>query len=328
MSPPAGRRIRSRPYRHLTRPSRSTASRSTFSRRQRRAAVLGGFAMLLSPKRSISCAHDVFVTARDSSTIRFPRYALLDHTDFDEALRRAVPGRRGRGRVARPISRSRTLLDAAGRRRPLSLIAAVPFWKAVRASGLAAGGCLPPLFTDDGPCWSTGRRRRQHPAAIDEDLEVPGGSKFHEVRPRQDSHGEDEVVRGPRPAGPVRGPWCIHQEQALQHPDSAWNLRQPAPAERADCVVSIGGAAASSVPELLACSRLEALAPGRAGRNGPTRFSPVFWSVFHRSQRDVVDRRGRRPGKRPSSVKSGGSTAGSEPEARHRLPEGDPRRIR
>ena len=56
------------------------------------AAVLGGFAMLLSPEEVDGCAHDVFVTSRSFKRLTFPRYALLDHVAFDEALRRQFGG--------------------------------------------------------------------------------------------------------------------------------------------------------------------------------------------------------------------------------------------
>jgi NTE family protein len=111
------------------------------------AAVLGGFAMLLSPEEVDGCAHDVFVTSKGFKHYTFPRYALLDHIAFDEALRRQFRG------VAvedawRPYFAVATLVDAAAGEGPY-LIRRGPFWKAVRASG-SLPAVLPPLFTDDG----------------------------------------------------------------------------------------------------------------------------------------------------------------------------------
>ena len=38
------------------------------------------------------CTHDVFVTSRGFKRLTFPRYALLDHVPFDDALRRQFGG--------------------------------------------------------------------------------------------------------------------------------------------------------------------------------------------------------------------------------------------
>jgi NTE family protein len=50
------------------------------------AAVLAGFAILLSPEQIDQAMHDVFVSGRGFK--RIPRYSLLDHKAFDRALQR------------------------------------------------------------------------------------------------------------------------------------------------------------------------------------------------------------------------------------------------
>ena len=110
------------------------------------AAVLGGFAMMLSPEQVDIGTHDVFVTSRGFRRFTLPRYALLDHTPFDEALRRQYRG------IAiedawRPYFAVATVLD--GSAQGPYLIRSGPIWKAVRASG-SLPAVLPPVFTDDG----------------------------------------------------------------------------------------------------------------------------------------------------------------------------------
>lgn len=110
------------------------------------AAVLGGFAMMLSPEEVDIGTHDVFVTSRGFKRFTLPRYALLDHTPFDDALRRQYRG------IAiedawRPYFAVATVLD--GSAQGPYLIRHGPIWKAVRASG-SLPAVLPPVFTDDG----------------------------------------------------------------------------------------------------------------------------------------------------------------------------------
>ncbi len=110
------------------------------------AAVLGGFAMMLTPEQVDIGTHDVFVTSRGFRRFTLPRYALLDHTPFDEALRRQYRG------IAiedawRPYFAVATVLD--GSAQGPYLIRSGPIWKAVRASG-SLPAVLPPVFTDDG----------------------------------------------------------------------------------------------------------------------------------------------------------------------------------
>ena len=98
------------------------------------------------PRGGRPSTHDVFVTSRAFKRFTFPRYALLDHVPFDEALRRQYRG------VAiedawRPYFAVATVLDGSGQ--GPYLLRRGPFWKAVRASG-SLPAVLPPVFTDDG----------------------------------------------------------------------------------------------------------------------------------------------------------------------------------
>jgi len=110
------------------------------------AAVLGGFSMLLSPEEVDLGTHDVFVTSRAFKRFTFPRYALLDHEPFDDALRRQFRGARIED-AWRPYFAVATVLD--GSDSGPFLIRRGPLWKAVRASG-SLPAVLPPVFTDDG----------------------------------------------------------------------------------------------------------------------------------------------------------------------------------
>ena len=110
------------------------------------AAVLGGFAIMLTPEQVDLGTHDVFVTSRGFKRYTFPRYALLDHVPFDQALQRQFKG------VAiedawRPYFAVATVLDGSGQG-PF-VMRSGPLWKAVRASG-SLPAVLPPVFTDDG----------------------------------------------------------------------------------------------------------------------------------------------------------------------------------
>jgi NTE family protein len=110
------------------------------------AAMLGAFSMLMSPEEVDRRTHDVFVESRAFKRLTYPRYALLDHIPFDDALRRQY------GEVAiedawRPFFAVATVLDGSGD--GLHLLRRGPLWKAVRASG-SLPAVLPPMLSDDG----------------------------------------------------------------------------------------------------------------------------------------------------------------------------------
>ena len=110
------------------------------------AAVLGGFALLKTPEEVDLAAHDVFVTSKGFKHFTLPRYALLDHVAFDEALRRQFMGVSIED-AWRPFFAVATLLD--GSWQGPYLIRSGPLWKAVRASG-SLPAVLPPVISDDG----------------------------------------------------------------------------------------------------------------------------------------------------------------------------------
>jgi NTE family protein len=110
------------------------------------AAVLAGFALGVTPEEIDLGVHDIFVTNRAFKRFTLPRYALLDHLHFDDALQRQFKG------VAiedawRPYFAVATLLD--GSTQGPHVIRRGPIWKAVRAS-VSLPAILPPVFTNDG----------------------------------------------------------------------------------------------------------------------------------------------------------------------------------
>jgi NTE family protein len=110
------------------------------------AALLGGFSMLMSPEEVDRRTHDVFVISRSFKRLTYPRYALLDHEPFDDALRRQFGGVRIED-AWRPYFAVATVLD--GTSDSLHLLRRGPLWKAVRASG-SLPAVLPPVLTEDG----------------------------------------------------------------------------------------------------------------------------------------------------------------------------------
>jgi len=88
----------------------------------------------------------VFVTSKGFKHFTLPRYALLDHVAFDEALRRQFMGVSIED-AWRPYFAVATLLD--GSWQGPYLIRSGPLWKAVRASG-SLPAVLPPVISDDG----------------------------------------------------------------------------------------------------------------------------------------------------------------------------------
>jgi NTE family protein len=110
------------------------------------AAMLAGFAVLLTPDDVDRAIRDVFVTSRGFQRRTLPRYALLDHVEFDLALQRLCRGARVED-AWRPYFAVATDIDRAGY--GPYLCRQGPLWKAVRASG-SIPAVLPPMFTDDG----------------------------------------------------------------------------------------------------------------------------------------------------------------------------------
>ena len=129
------------------------------------AAVLGGFAMLLSPEEvDIGTGHDVFVTSRGFKRFTLPRYALLDHTPFDDALQRQYRGIEIED-AWRPYFAVATVLDGSAQGPYLS----PPRPDLEGGAGLrfAAGGAAAGFHRrrPDAGGWRGGG---QHPATLDE----------------------------------------------------------------------------------------------------------------------------------------------------------------
>ena len=53
---------------------------------------MAGVAMMRSPERIDDDTKDIFISSRSFKRRTFPRYGLLDHTNFDDALRRGAGG--------------------------------------------------------------------------------------------------------------------------------------------------------------------------------------------------------------------------------------------
>jgi NTE family protein len=110
------------------------------------AAVLAGFALLLTPAEIDLGLEDIFVTSRGFKHRTFPRYSLLDHVAFDKALQRHFRGVQIEDAWL-PYFAVAADVDRAGQ--GLYLMRRGPLWKAVRAS-CSIPAVLPPMFTDDG----------------------------------------------------------------------------------------------------------------------------------------------------------------------------------
>jgi NTE family protein len=110
------------------------------------AAVLGGFALLLTPAELDLALNHIFVSSRGFKRRTFPRYSLLDHVAFDQALQQQCRGAQIED-LWRPYFAIATDLDRVGQ--GLYVMRHGPLWKAVRASG-SIPAVLPPMFTDDG----------------------------------------------------------------------------------------------------------------------------------------------------------------------------------
>jgi NTE family protein len=109
------------------------------------AAITAGFAMRLSPERIDEGTHDIFINSRGFKRPTWPRYALLDHKNFDDALARNYGADIQVEDMWHPFFAVTTNLSC----QQLELIRTGPVWKAVRASA-SIPGILPPVFTENG----------------------------------------------------------------------------------------------------------------------------------------------------------------------------------
>lgn len=109
------------------------------------AAVSAGFALRLTPEEIDEGTHDIFVISRGFKRPTWPRYALLDHKAFDQALARNCGPALQIEDCWHPFFAVATDLS----RQQLKLIRTGSLWKAVRASA-SIPGILPPVFTEEG----------------------------------------------------------------------------------------------------------------------------------------------------------------------------------
>ena len=115
------------------------------------AAVLGGFAIGLSAEEVDLATHDVFVTSRGFKRYTFPRYGLLDHIPFDQALQRQFRGISIED-AWRPYFAVATVLDDSGQG-PFSSAAARSGRRCARRDRCRP--CCRRSSPRTGACWST-----------------------------------------------------------------------------------------------------------------------------------------------------------------------------
>lgn len=115
------------------------------------AAMLAGFAFLGDHETLTAGTHDIFVKSRSFKRPTWPRYALLDHKVFDDALARAYGDTTRVEDCWRPFFAVATNLST----QRLELIRSGLLWQAVRASS-AIPCVLPPFITEDGTLLADG----------------------------------------------------------------------------------------------------------------------------------------------------------------------------
>jgi NTE family protein len=106
------------------------------------AAVTAAWAFLSSAKELHAAAHDIFVRTRSFKRITYPRYSMLDHTVFDEALKRQY-----RGYNIEDVWRNYFALSTDLSLNTAHVHRSGPLWRAVRASS-SLPGFLPPVYEE------------------------------------------------------------------------------------------------------------------------------------------------------------------------------------
>ena len=109
------------------------------------AAMLAGFAFLGEHDTLTAGTHDIFVTSRSFKRPTWPRYSLLDHKGFDDALARAYGTDTRVEDCWKPFFAIATNLSD----NRMEVIRSGLLWQAVRASS-AIPCLLPPFYTEDG----------------------------------------------------------------------------------------------------------------------------------------------------------------------------------
>jgi NTE family protein len=104
------------------------------------AAVTAAWAFLSSAKELHAAADDIFVRTRSFNRITYPRYSMLDHTTFDEVLKRQY-----RGYNIEDVWRNYFALSSDLSLNTAHMHRSGPLWRAVRASS-SLPGFLPPVY--------------------------------------------------------------------------------------------------------------------------------------------------------------------------------------
>ena len=107
-------------------------------------AMGAAFAMLRGPQEVVDGVRHIFIESRALRKMTIPRYSLLDHRPFDDALKRRY-GDAEIEDVWKPFFAVATDLSL----NRLRLLRSGPVWRAVRASS-SIPGVLPPVFGEDG----------------------------------------------------------------------------------------------------------------------------------------------------------------------------------
>lgn len=107
-------------------------------------AMTAAFAQLAAPQAIDAAVDEIFVRRGAFKKLIIPRYGMLDHTHFDEALQKQF-GSTAIEDLWKPCFA--VAADLTSYR--LKVIRAGPVWEAVRAS-CAIPGVLPPFFDDNG----------------------------------------------------------------------------------------------------------------------------------------------------------------------------------
>jgi NTE family protein len=107
-------------------------------------AMAAAFAMGASPEEVSRRTADIFLGARAMKRLTFPRYSLLDHTVFDQALKRHYGDTEIEDLWTGYFAVSTCLASNS-----LCLITRGPVWRAVRATS-SIPGLLPPVYHEDG----------------------------------------------------------------------------------------------------------------------------------------------------------------------------------
>ncbi len=207
------------------------------------AAMVAGFSFLYDADQLDAGTHDIFVASRSFKRPTLPRYALLDHKVFDEALRNTYGADTMTEDCWRPFRAVATNLT----QRRAEVIETGHLWKAVRASS-AIPCVLPPFIDEDGTVYVDGGVMDDAPLAPMKDLKTGPNVAVHFGRPGEQRITSDydaipgrvrllatlinpftSLPRGPRPLGMLFRTMLAHQRYDLPAGEHDLVLTPPAP---------------------------------------------------------------------------------------------------